>query len=745
MPGQYYPVGIYTSPFVYYKSLEETDDKDRETKGAKLKANTLKGASQYLDTFKSQLDGNVRKTRAGRATNNDTALMALSFLKKAAEVERNREIEIIKQNLDKLGNDELGQKLRDAVSGASDNYYDFIIALNASIKGIDEAKKDIEDELNRLLEYRRRYNNYLKKLKEIGKNSKNLTRDDIALLRSNQNTDIWDERISWTTQNQRTGRDLRTDKTGEGIFKAIFSKRSDISELVQGLLQDNIDKIFRYSNGKFDFQPKHLAVITRLITQKYNELLIEELGKESNDNSFRYRKGEYDKTKNKLSSAIDAYLQELMNSPNIAETLDNYAELYNITDDGVRDFKGAKYRYNQAKQLVANAYKKYKEEGGSMTQEEWQKERGIDKAFLEKFVRSVDVVKVQIHYTSEVNSAEAQRRAYQNGISEVIGKKQGATDVHTRGNFVVEIIAKEDEVDKALAAQEKYQKELLARNKAAKNKATNVGKMSTVKEAEDNEKLFSDMLEEQEQMAREALAVLTKKEREYINLKGIFNIHNSVKDYATIGVKVDAFSGATLGADLETTLTNFSNVASSAASIFGEDANLFDTQWFQTALINTAPGLIGQENKPVLESYLSIFASFFMFSDARQNVAQIAKEITGKAAGLTKNVHVYNLNGTFYPQSYILTRLYEQLSAKYNEYSAEAFSQQNTALQVRIHNSYTVKANFKNHKDYKERGDWNMEEWYEEAAAALKATTLSMTMMKNFIQELQNLFDNFNP
>ena len=53
MAGQYYPVGIYTSPFVYYKSLEKTDDKDKETKGAKLKANTLKGASQYLDTFKS--------------------------------------------------------------------------------------------------------------------------------------------------------------------------------------------------------------------------------------------------------------------------------------------------------------------------------------------------------------------------------------------------------------------------------------------------------------------------------------------------------------------------------------------------------------------------------------------------------------------------------------------------------------------------------------------------------------------
>ena len=38
-----------------------------------------------------------------------------------------------------------------------------------------------------------------------------------------------------------------------------------------------------------------------------------------------------------------------------------------------------------------------------------------------------------------------------------------------------------------------------------------------------------------------------------------------------------------------------------------------------------------------------------------------------------------------------------------------------------------------------------MDEWFEEGAAALKATTLSMTMMKNFIQELKNLFDRFSP
>lgn len=132
-----------------------------------------------------------------------------------------------------------------------------------------------------------------------------------------------------------------------------------------------------------------------------------------------------------------------------------------------------------------------------------------------------------------------------------------------------------------------------------------------------------------------------------------------------------------------------------------------------------------------------------MFSDALENIATIARQITTKSAPMASDVHVYNLNGNYFPQSYVLQRLYDSLSAKKNEYMMEAFAQQNTAIQVRIHNAYQVKNNFINHKDYKEQGNWNMDEWFEEGAAALKATTLSMTIMKNFIQELQNLFDNF--
>ena len=48
-------------------------------------------------------------------------------------------------------------------------------------------------------------------------------------------------------------------------------------------------------------------------------------------------------------------------------------------------------------------------------------------------VSALDAVSVQIHYTSEVNSAEEQRQAYRNGITQVVGKNEGATDVITHG------------------------------------------------------------------------------------------------------------------------------------------------------------------------------------------------------------------------------------------------------------------------------------------------------------------------
>ena len=349
-------------------------------------------------------------------------------------------------------------------------------------------------------------------------------------------------------------------------------------------------------------------------------------------------------------------------------------------------------------------------------------------------VSALDAVSVQIHYTSEVNSAEEQRQAFTNGITQVVGKNEGATDVITHGQFTIETKISETGINALIQRIEEQMNDMNQQTGANLQKAR---KASSFRDVMYNASLFADLHQQQEDAIKLILETLTEEEKELINFKGIFNIHNSVKDYATVDVKTGEFSGATLGADLGEQLKSISWAASSA--------NLqLDKNWLQIALINTASGLIGEKNKPLLENYLAIFASFFMFSDALENIATIARQITTKTAPMASDVHVYNLDGNYFPQSYVLQRLYDSLSAKKNEYMMESFASTNTAIQVHIHNTYQIKDNFITEDDYKKEGNWTMKEWYKEAAAALKATTLSMTIIKDFIQELQNLFDNFS-
>lgn len=736
MPGQYYPVGIYTSPFVYYKSLENKAYTDTK-KANDLKHNTLKGATMFLSgkTFHEP-------KKINRPVQEQAAAAALEFLRQAAEIERGREKAVIRANIDKIAEGEIKDKLLAALDGTAENYYDFILALNASIKGVEEARAQIQRELERLTEYKRRYGNFRKKIEQMGKNAKDLTPDDIALLRENKDTDIWDERIAWTTQQQRVGTSLITIKNGkrvantDAIFKSLYSRQSQIAELSRGLLEDNLPKILSYSNGVFELEPRRLAVIARLITQKYNELLIDELGKEMSDvSTLRYRKGEYAATKDKLTPAIDAYIKELLENPNAGIILDNYAALYNLDDSKVRDIKGLQYRYKQLNQTVKNAYQTYKRQGGELTEKQWRAQNKIDKNYLLKMVSALDAVSVQIHYTSEVNSAEEQRQAFTNGITQVVGKNEGATDVITHGQFTIETKISETGINALIQRIEEQMNDMNQQTGANLQKAR---KASSFRDVMYNASLFADLHQQQEDAIKLILETLTEEEKELINFKGIFNIHNSVKDYATVDVKTGEFSGATLGADLGEQLKSISWAASSA--------NLqLDKNWLQIALINTASGLIGEKNKPLLENYLAIFASFFMFSDALENIATIARQIMTKTAPMASDVHVYNLDGNYFPQSYVLQRLYDSLSAKKNEYMMESFASTNTAIQVHIHNTYQIKDNFITEDDYKKEGNWTMKEWYKEAAAALKATTLSMTIIKDFIQELQNLFDNFSP
>jgi len=68
--------------------------------------------------------------------------------------------------------------------------------------------------------------------------------------------------------------------------------------------------------------------------------------------------------------------------------------------------------------------------------------------------------------------------------------------------------------------------------------------------------------------------------------------------------------------------------------------------------------------KTSVENYFSIFAGMLMFSDIRNMALELGKETEMKIQyASTKNIHLYLLNDTYYPASYILTNVYQALKS----------------------------------------------------------------------------------
>ena len=101
---------------------------------------------------------------------------------------------------------------------------------------------------------------------------------------------------------------------------------------------------------------------------------------------------------------------------------------------------------------------------------------------------------------------------------------------------------------------------------------------------------------------------------------------------------------------------------------------------------------------------------------------------------------IFDLDGTLLDS----TKVWEQVDIDFMKNHGLEITDE-FVQEIKSHNFETGSVYVVEKYNLKETPKEVMDEWFEEGAAALKATTLSMTMMKNFIQELKNLFDRFSP
>ena len=204
----------------------------------------------------------------------------------------------------------------------------------------------------------------------------------------------------------------------------------------------------------------------------------------------------------------------------------------------------------------------------------------------------------------------------------------------------------------------------------------------------------------------------------------LFIEHGSTKEYTFFNNTIGVHGGA-LGENsgLISAINNIDLMAEKGG------ITIRDKEWLIFAAMNCAKHLIGADfnvQEP-LENYLSLIAGALMFEDADMIMEGVKANIASTTQQSLQHIHIYQVNGYYFPLSYILNLTWESLKELSN-FLVEASHSGN---QVHIINKSHWKS-FANENITKET-------WTKEAESTINSTTITMTFLAGFLDILDSL------
>ena len=213
-----------------------------------------------------------------------------------------------------------------------------------------------------------------------------------------------------------------------------------------------------------------------------------------------------------------------------------------------------------------------------------------------------------------------------------------------------------------------------------------------------------------------------------------FILHGTDKRYNLL--EDDSFTAGVLGkskaremnirgaADIVSAIENISYMAELGG------ITSIDTDWLINAVMNTGSGLVAENLKDPLQNLLSSLAGAIMFDDAALIMSEINKELE-KSIHFNhtsiKQIHFYNLNGLFFPLSYILSHTLADLTKVSTDLIGSIKGHGNKVI---ITNNYQT-------KEFTDK--ITKDDWVAEGQAAINASYIKMTFMAGFLDILNNI------
>lgn len=592
--------------YIFFSSLEH-----REQELAIQTKKALEGLQNEIQYDKNNTSMNRMKE-------------ALEFLRQSAHFERAKEQQFFSNFKSKYPNCEQVFNIN-LTNPTPEEYMSFIANINTTLKGVDTFKKRLKTELSRL--------NRVKEFKRTGDS------DQLIYNANNLQKKVAEANKDALTFFKRGGKAHARKGSGEGgeqTFQDIFSRRTNMSQLTEVLLQSYGADIFTFSKDKLDLSPRKTAALIKALTDVIYAMYISEYEILTRNSTEPIREMI-------LGDNFQNFVKNLLQAPSLPDALADIANQYQLSED-VTDISDVNQQINNLKsdikQSVGRVYANIPE---TMTTEQWLKFNGISNTFLKQMYKSTLTVSASAYYVGEDLAIMEQ---ISNRLGASLGGNVNTTDDIYGGKFVAvcEINQNFDAVEQYLLQASRGAYKQLVATSGLDTFFSNTEKLKAAR------KLQEDKIKELEEE-------LDKTNEAGKYLLSHINIHTTVKGYTTNIASGSAFTGASFGSNLPTQLDIMQQMADSGGFSLG------DLEFLQFACVNAGEGMIGHFLKPTLENYFSTFVGFLMFNDAALMFEDTQKwiESQDKAISGVNDIHLYELNGVTIPSSYLLENTYQAL------------------------------------------------------------------------------------
>ena len=254
------------------------------------------------------------------------------------------------------------------------------------------------------------------------------------------------------------------------------------------------------------------------------------------------------------------------------------------------------------------------------------------------------------------------------------------------------------------------------------------GKTAWEKAVDENYKKLTTTIAEQSESEEELAKKLQQLAEE---IKNSIVVTSTMKTFNKYNNEI-GFVNGTLGATIGAQLDNIQSLFTSA----GVPLSKAELSSLKVLIVNCSDATLGASNRPALEKFLSSLAGFAIFDEGSAEVQMIANSMTNNYVSTSPRLmHLYKLNGLYFPGSFILQRIYDNLQNT----AQDLQSQEKNTDGVQIL-ATASEALIRSHKI---SGAQRWADVYQRASSK-DITSINVTFLSNLVNIVGQLLDSFN-